>query len=299
MIILPMRSQDTSPSRQSKDSLNPSLPPRQRDSPPHMSELRRQVADAMMSVIPSSRPVPPQRPKLSLQTSKLSPPAVQRSAAVPDLSTTTESPTIQKPHPNTFDAPPPTPISAIQPQVHFPSYSTNSSAFSGVSSPFHSTAPYVLPIGTRSILRNSPLPRRHVTATSTRTARRMFSPTKRVAFQERLVEFVPTPVIEGFSDTELESSSSEDDHKRRREVIEAEDGHSTLIQGRRKRREWVWRPVEDDILTSCDSVMLGDNNKTTPVQVQVEAVNVKSHSVDEEDDVPVRQSSTLETITTT
>ena len=59
MIILPMRSQDTSPSRQSKDSINPSLPPRQRDSPPHMSELRRQVADAMISVIPSTRPVPP------------------------------------------------------------------------------------------------------------------------------------------------------------------------------------------------------------------------------------------------
>ena len=298
MIILPMRSQDTSPSRQSKDSLNPALPPRQRDSPPHMSELRRQVADAMMSVIPSSRPVPPQRPKLSLQTSKLSPPAVQRSAAVLDLSTATQSPTIQKPHPNTFDAPPPTPVSAIQPQVHFPSYSTNSSAFSGVS-PFHSNAPYVLPIGTHSILRNSPLPRRHVSATSTRTPRRMFSPTKRVAFQERLVEFLPTPVIEGLSDTELETSSSEDDHKRRREAIEAEDGHSTPIQGRRKRREWVWRPMEDDILTSHDRLMLGDNNETTPIQVQVEAVNVQSHSVDEEDDVPVRQSSTPERTTTT
>ena len=126
----------------------------------------------------------------------------------------------------------------------------------------------------------------------------MFSPTKRVAFQERLVEFVPTPIIEGLSDAELESSSSEDDHKRRREVIEAEDGHSTPIQGRRKRREWVWRPVEDDILTSHDHVMLGDNNETTPVQVQVEAVNVQSHSVNEEDDVSVRQFSTHERTTT-
>ena len=52
--------------------------------------------------------------------------------------------------------------------------------------------------------------------------------------------------------------------------------------------------MEDDILTSHDPVMLGDNNETTPVQVQVEAVNVQSHSVDEEDDVPVRQSSTPE-----
>ena len=117
----------------------------------------------------------------------------------------------------------------------------------------------------------------------------MFSPTKRVAFQERLVEFVPTPVIEGVSDNELETSSSEDEHKRRREVIEAEDGHSTPIQGRRKKREWVWRPVEDDILTSHDRVMLGDNNETTPFQVHGEAVNVRSHSVNKENNVPVRQ----------
>ena len=271
-----MRSQDPSPSRQSNDTFNPSLPPRQRDSPPHLSELRRQVADAMLSVMPPSRPVAPKRPKLSLQTSRLSPPATQRSAAVPDLSTSTEYPAIRNLHANVLDAPPPTPTSAIQPQVHFPS-SKNSSAFPGVSA-FHSNAPYILPIGTHSILRNSPLPRKNVSAASNRTPKRMFSRTKRVAFQERLVEFVPTPVIEA-SDTEVETSSSEDDHKRRREVIEAEDGHSTPMLGRHKRRDWIWRPVEDDVLTSYDLVKLGTNTDTTPVQIQLDAVGVHSHPV--------------------
>ena len=82
----------------------------------------------------------------------------------------------------------------------------------------------------------------------------MFPPVKRVTFKERLVEFLPTPVIEGLSDTEVEPSSTEDDHKRRRELIEAEDGHSTPVHRRRKKRDWVWRPVEDDVLTSHDLV---------------------------------------------
>ena len=80
----------------------------------------------------------------------------------------------------------------------------------------------------------------------------MFPPVKRVTFHETLVEFMPTPVIEGLSDTEVETCSTEDEHKRRREVIEAEDGHPTPAHIRRKKRDWVWRPVEDDVLTSHD-----------------------------------------------
>ncbi len=77
----------------------------------------------------------------------------------------------------------------------------------------------------------------------------MFPPVKRVSFAEKLVEIAPTPVIEDPSDTELDAPATKAEHQRRREVIEAEDGHATPMQGRRKRRrEWVWRPMEDDVL---------------------------------------------------
>ncbi len=79
----------------------------------------------------------------------------------------------------------------------------------------------------------------------------MFPPVKRVSFAEKLVEIAPTPVIEDPSDTELDAPATEAEQRRRREVIEAEDGHATPMQGRRKRRrEWVWRPMEDDVLAS-------------------------------------------------
>lgn len=77
----------------------------------------------------------------------------------------------------------------------------------------------------------------------------MFPPVKRVTFQEKLVEVVPTPSIEDSSDLGPDIEPTEDEHQRRMEEIQAEDGHATPIHGRRKRRrEWVWRPLSDDIL---------------------------------------------------
>lgn len=122
----------------------------------------------------------------------------------------------------------------------------------------------------------------------------MFPPVKRVAFPERLVEFMPTPVIEELSDSEVETSSSEDDHKRRREVIEAEDGHSTPVHGRRKRRDWIWRPVEDDVLTSHDLVLVGNDTETPAAQVQADAVDVQRELENEKGHVATRQPSTPE-----
>lgn len=272
MILLPMRSQDPSPSRQSNESRNPSPPARHRDCSPQTSDLRKQVAGAMLSVMPSTRPATSKRPKLSLQTATLPSPLVQRSAAVTTLSASTESPTFRNNCGDEFDVPPPTPTSAIQPQLPFPSASATSTAFPGVS-PFHNDAPYILPIGSHSILRNSPLLRRHVSAASTRTPRRMFPPVKQVAFQERLVEVMPTPVIEESSDTEIETSLTKD-HKKRREVIVAEDGHSTPIPGRHKRRAWVWRPVEDDVSTPLDHNSAVNAAKVPTVQRQLGVVDV-------------------------
>lgn len=122
----------------------------------------------------------------------------------------------------------------------------------------------------------------------------MFPPVKRVAFQERLLEFMPTPVIDALSDNEVETSSMEDDHKRRREVIEAEDGHSTPVHGRRKKRDWVWRPEEGDVLTSHSLVSVGTDTEIPPVQVQVDTLHLQSDSENEKDDVTMRQSSTPE-----
>ena len=246
----------------------------------------------MLSVIPSARPAALKRPKLSLQTCTLPSPALQKTAAVIGLSASTDSPTIRSPHANDFDAPPPTPTSAIQPQIHFPASTTTSSAFPGVSL-YHSDAPYILPIGTRSILRNSPLPRRHVSAATTRAPRRMFLPVKRVAFQERLVEYMPTPFIEALPDTEVEASSTEEDHKRRREIIEAEDGRSTPVDRRLKRRDWVW----SEVLASQDlvSVSVGNEIETPPVQIPVDVnMPMQPDPGNGKDDVGVRHSSTPE-----
>ena len=77
----------------------------------------------------------------------------------------------------------------------------------------------------------------------------MFPPAKRVKFSERLVELAPTPVIEEAEDEELDPSLTEEQREERRTAIQEEDGHSTAApRSRKKRREWIWRPVEDDVL---------------------------------------------------
>lgn len=68
------------------------------------------------------------------------------------------------------------------------------------------------------------------------------------------MELVPTPIIdESSDDADTDVPSTDAEHQRRRDIIEAEDGHATPVQGRRKRRrEWVWRPMEDDVLALHD-----------------------------------------------
>lgn len=81
----------------------------------------------------------------------------------------------------------------------------------------------------------------------------MFPPVKRVAFKERMVEIVPNPIIDESSDGDSNAELTEDEHHRRREEIQAEDGHVTPVHSRRKPREWIWRPVDDDVLIELDS----------------------------------------------
>ncbi|KAL6717458.1 hypothetical protein ACLMJK_005373 [Lecanora helva] len=259
MLVLPMRSQDPSPSRPQKDVYPQHLPSRHREASPQTSELRKQVAGAMLSAMPQTRPPPPKRPKLSLQTSipQMLPPQ-RRGDLLNTLST--DSPTTRNTNANTFDHPPPTPSSVAGPSVSFPPSSSTSSS-SSESPQFANQIPYTLPIGTHSILRNSPLPPRHISAAaaSVRQPRRMFPPVKQVCFREqRLTETIPIPSLEISHEIEAEGEevggegdvpNTEEEQQRRREEIQAEDGHATPTHYRRKRRrEWIWRPVEDDVL---------------------------------------------------
>ena len=219
-----------------------------------------QKSDAMLSVIPSVRPATSKRPKLSLQTS---PPPPNRSKPALNLSFITDSPTIRNTHVNAFELPPPqhSPYSRgseTSSPHHQPAPSSTlsgSSSTASHTSPFPVTTPYFLPLGARSILRNSPLPRRHVSATSARAPRKMFPPVKRVIFHDQLEETIPTPTLDDSSDSSDSDSSgkpprTDDEIRQRRAIIEEEDGSATPVHGRRKRRrEWVWRPLEDDILS--------------------------------------------------
>lgn len=118
----------------------------------------------------------------------------------------------------------------------------------------------------------------------------MFPPVKRVAFREKLVELVPTPLVEESSpDAQIiDAPATEDEQRRRRELIEAQDGHATPVQGRlKRRREWVWRPLDDDILLSRHLHNSQDMMKTPMTESQLGPETNKS-------DVPAKDSFTTE-----
>jgi hypothetical protein len=125
----------------------------------------------------------------------------------------------------------------------------------------------------------------------------MFPPVKRVSFKDSLVEVAPIPVIDDASDDEADAFSTEEEHRRRREIIEAEDGHATPTHGKRKRRrDWVWRPMEDDVLASYDNSQI--NNAIEPAAWQLPApYNIEkagagvSNPLDLEDSSSIREAS--------
>ncbi|KAL8920113.1 MAG: hypothetical protein Q9208_006466 [Pyrenodesmia sp. 3 TL-2023] len=222
--------------------------------------------DAMLSVMQPTRPLTPKRPKLSLQT--ITGPTLLASnksqTALNNISSAVDTPTtLRNTNENAFEVPPSTPVSAHPPtneafsqlrHSERPSPRTASSASPkstvscGPTSPFANNAPYTQALGVRSILRNSPLPRRHLANMSNRPAKRMFQPIKRVIFQETLIEMIPTPVL---SDTEasaddivVESTSADTETATPNpKALDKCDG----IPGRRKRRgrDWIWRPVDE------------------------------------------------------
>lgn len=229
------------------------------------SAQRESATPAMStSVLPPQRQSLPKRPKLSLQTATLPQPFAPKSANALSISHTNDSPTLRNTYSNALRAPnSANPSSALKVEnlavhskpkdVSSPQATSASSVSSSETSP---AVPYYLPIGARSILRNSPLPPRLVSATSARAPRRMFPPIKRVIFHENLVEQIPTPIVEESEPSDIDSDSSTSSRKRGRtssrgeadEPEEPEDMPATPVQGRWKRkREWVWTlgPVED------------------------------------------------------
>jgi len=236
--------------------------------PPYIlaTTAQRESTPPTMStaVLPPQRQPIPKRPKLSLQTSTLPQPFAPISANALSISHTNDSPTLRNTYSNALRVPTSAnPSSALKIEnlahhskpkdVSSPQATSASSISSSEVSP---AVPYFLPIGAHSILRNSPLPPRHVSATSARAPRRMFPPIKRVLFHETLVEHIPTPVVQESEPSDIDSDSSTSSRKRGRrssraaadEPEEPEDMPATPVQGRWKRkREWVWTlgPVED------------------------------------------------------
>ncbi|KAL8748376.1 MAG: hypothetical protein Q9184_007351 [Pyrenodesmia sp. 2 TL-2023] len=260
MLAIPLRLQHES------HHVTPVTGPSHRQSPKSLHPAPTSPADAMLSVMQPTRPLTPKRPKLSLQTvTAPTLPASNKSQTVlNNISSAVDTPTsLRNTYENAFEVPPSTPTSAHPPtneafsqlrHCERPSPRTTSSSSpiwtvsSGPTSPFASNAPYTLALGARSILRNSPLPRRHLANMSNRPAKRMFQPVKRVSFHETPIEMIPTPVL---SDTE----ASADDIVA--EGASADIGTPTSspkpldkcdgIPGRRKRRgqDWIWRPVDE------------------------------------------------------
>ncbi|KAI4258960.1 MAG: hypothetical protein LQ352_000956 [Teloschistes flavicans] len=224
--------------------------------------------------MPTARPLTPKRPKLSLQTSTAAvPPANSRSwTASTNIPSIVDTPTsLRGDSRDNSEAAPATPTSANsrteetfaqlrQVERPSPQHSVSSSSISsistissGPSSPFATTAPYTLGMGPRSILRNSPLPRRSLLHVSSRSPKRMFQPMRRVAFHENMVEWIPAPAISE-SDASIEDSPEE-------KFISSEDTTSSAglssgsksiisspVRGRQKRRvrEWIWRPMDEE-----------------------------------------------------
>ncbi|KAI4203289.1 MAG: hypothetical protein LQ350_001986 [Teloschistes chrysophthalmus] len=224
--------------------------------------------------MPTARPLAPKRPKLSLQTStKVVPLANSRSwIASSNVPSLVEAPTSSRGDISegseaasatpTSTNPRSEETSAQLPQAERPSpqnsvssssVSSISTLSSGPSSPFAATTPYTLGIGSRSILRNSPLPRRSLLHVASRSPKRLFQPMRRVRFHEPIVEWIPPAT------SELDTSPDDNPDEN---FISSEDATlpvgkagsgsksilSSPVKGRRKRRvrEWIWRPMDEE-----------------------------------------------------
>ena len=211
------------------------------------------MRSAMLCMMPSSRPLAPRRPKLSLWIS-----TVAMAPTKPTITLDADRATDQDPFTKVSIDPPLSPIQHTNTAFSWPtergplppecSMSPVPAASSlGQGSPSIRAVPYTLGQGSRSILRNSPLPSGQISSTSLRPPSRTF---QRVRFREKLVEEIPA----GNDENVLEPRDSDDECASKSGLAEQKplcEPNNMAVHGRRKRRrEWIWRPVGDDILGS-------------------------------------------------
>ena len=282
MLVLPVRSlQHSTDNHDQTDDLHikPSLRPQHTDKQSTLDLKSCEATNAMISVMSTTRSPIPKRPKLSLQTSNVSAlPTGHKTRPAPQMTMATESPITDSTRTKALKPSCSVPIAPQSPLASSesrsndysspsPSNSSGSTVSSGYTSPSPTMVPYSLSIGPRSILRNSPLPQRLVSTTTVRTAKVRFPPTKRVCFQERLEEVIPTQIIQENTeescdtsivfDVDVSDKRIEDEISERRALDELleEEALTTKPHSRRKRaRDWIWRPLDDDILASNGEV---------------------------------------------
>ena len=233
-------------------------------------EPSSQSTGTMTCIMPPPKPSMPKRPKLSLQTFATASLDEQKPNTDLLFSPVTDTPIYSNAFANAFTSLPPTPTTAQikqetpikpcadgNPTPPSSDPSSTASSSSGLTSPFTASPPYTLPIGARSILLNSPLPRRHLSAISMRVNRRMFQPVKNVTFCEALESFIPQKLVEHSSGSETEGGEKrpraayERGEYRGRKTPDEEENMPTIPtqqRRRKRRREWVWRPLDDDVL---------------------------------------------------
>ncbi|KAL2819492.1 hypothetical protein BJX63DRAFT_11636 [Aspergillus granulosus] len=218
---------------------------------------------ALTSSVTTTRPSALARPKLTLQTSSL-PITFGSSSTGLSLSLaagSTASPTVRNTFKNAYDV-------AYPPSATASPSRTSNTRFSKPSSPYTSTNPYQLPLGVKSILRNSPLEakrRANSVAPSgpngASTPRRVFFPTKKqVTYRYPLEEEIKTVTYttrhsdlgsEPESDSRETSSDEDSDYSSSSavssETTPSDDDAEAKTTGEKKKKKRKYRSAERQV----------------------------------------------------
>ena len=249
-----------------------------------------------------TRPPTPKRPKLSLQTCIQSPSTTCKPNTAGQSVGAINSPYVYQrdSSDSIVEILSPKSLSAAQfsqqwfdPQT-FGVSSTGSTSISKPSSPVAVVPPYTLPIDARSILRNSPLPLRQVSATSARAPRRVFKPIKRVTFHQRLTELIPRPSTDEPFEVTNDVSPTDSPREARSETSmpkqqapnRLDDSPSALDEdGRKRRKDWISRPPDDNLLqpTSDGSSFDASQGKFSELHVRGNSLQKSNRSLPYQD----------------
>lgn len=230
----------------------------------------------------TSRPSTLSRPKLTLQTSSL-PVTFGSSSTGLSLSLaagSTASPTVRNTFKNAYDVAYPSSAAAS------PSVSNNSNRFSKPASPYTSSNPYQLPLGVKSILRNSRFEstRRSnsIPASGSNdfsTSRRVYFPTKKqVSYRNPLEEEIKTvkytarhsDIVSDSDNESCESSSDDESDYSASSLISPDttssddETHNSEASGDKKKKKRKYRSNERQVRAVALMEGLEDPYNPTP-----------------------------------